>query len=47
MPQGSHATIREYAVSGPDAGPYGIALGPDGALWTALESGALARIAVG
>ncbi|MEV6693678.1 hypothetical protein AB0M35_19630 [Micromonospora sp. NPDC051196] len=36
--------IQEYAVADPGAGPYGITLGPDGALWTALEIGTLARI---
>jgi virginiamycin B lyase len=41
----THVTITEYAVAGRDPGPYAITTGPDGALWTALKIGALARIA--
>nr|WP_306471951.1 hypothetical protein [Streptomyces sp. f51] len=32
------------SVADEDAGPYGIALGPDGALWAALETGGVARL---
>ncbi len=28
--------VREFTVSGPDAGPYALAEGPDGALWFTL-----------
>ncbi len=35
---------REFGVSGPDAGPYALAEGPDGALWfTLVHQGAVAR----
>ena len=34
-----------YGLPTPGCEPHGITLGPDGALWTALEIGALARIA--
>lgn len=34
-----------YRVGTPGAGPYGIAVGPDGALWiTLIHSGAIARL---
>ncbi|MFF6870719.1 hypothetical protein ACFZDF_15725 [Streptomyces sp. NPDC007910] len=32
-------------MADPTAGPHALTTGPDGALWTALEIGALARIA--
>ena len=32
----SDVTVEEIPVSGPDAGPYGIVAGPDGALWLTL-----------
>ncbi len=36
--------VRAYTVSGPDAGPYGVASGPDGALWfTLVHQGAIGR----
>lgn len=38
-------SIVEYPVDGEGADPHGIAVGPDGALRGALESGALARLA--
>ncbi|WP_207935923.1 hypothetical protein [Actinomadura sp. KC216] len=39
--------IDEHALPAPGCEPHGIALGPDGALWAALETGALARVTVG
>ncbi len=38
-------TITVHSLPTPGSEPHGITLGPDGALWTALEIGALARIA--
>lgn len=39
--------IGEYAVTTPTAGPYGIASGPDGALWfTELDANRIGRIAL-
>ncbi|WP_433501640.1 virginiamycin B lyase family protein [Sphaerimonospora sp. CA-214678] len=38
-------TIAVHNLSTPGCEPHGITLGPDGALRTALEIGALARIA--
>ncbi|MYT31389.1 alpha/beta hydrolase fold domain-containing protein [Streptomyces sp. SID8354] len=36
--------VREVAVSGPEAGPYALAEGPDGALWfTLVHQGAIGR----
>lgn len=32
-------TIREYAIAGSDAGPYGITTGKDGALWYTEQKG--------
>ncbi len=37
---------RDGAGCDTGAEPHGITLGPDGALWTALETGALTRITV-
>jgi hypothetical protein len=37
--------ITEYDLPTPASEPHGIAVGPDGALWTALETGAIARLA--
>ncbi|CAM5673914.1 hypothetical protein SHIRM173S_12232 [Streptomyces hirsutus] len=37
--------ITEYALPSPSSEPHGIALGPDGALWAALETGGVARVA--
>jgi virginiamycin B lyase len=34
-----------HDLPAPGSEPHGIALGPDGAVWTALETGVLARIA--
>ncbi|WP_040841865.1 hypothetical protein [Nocardia brevicatena] len=42
--QGDDRGIRIFPLSDTGAGPYGITVGPDGALWTALETGAVARI---
>ncbi|MFC7466723.1 hypothetical protein ACFQVA_02305 [Actinomadura keratinilytica] len=36
--------ITEYGLPTPSSEPHGIAVGPDGALWTALETGAVARV---
>ena len=36
--------IDEYGLPSPSSEPHGIVLGPDGALWTALETGAVARV---
>ncbi len=37
-------TVREFTVSSPDAGPYALAEGPDGALWfTLVHQDAVAR----
>lgn len=37
--------IVELAVAEPGAGPYGVAAGPDGALWvTLVHAGDLARV---
>ncbi|MFG2470282.1 hypothetical protein ACGFXB_33145 [Streptomyces canus] len=41
-PDGS---VTVYDLSTPRSEQHGSAVGPDGALWTALEIGALARIA--
>jgi virginiamycin B lyase len=38
--------IEVYDLPTPGSEPHGITLGPDGALWTALEVGALARVTV-
>lgn len=40
----AQGVIEVYDLPTPGAEPHGIASGPDGALWTALEIGALARI---
>ncbi|WP_432934087.1 hypothetical protein ACQPZZ_19740 [Microbispora sp. CA-135349] len=42
---GRRRSPRVYGLPTSGCEPYGITLGPDGALWTALEIGALARIA--
>ncbi|MBF9131421.1 ATP-binding cassette domain-containing protein [Plantactinospora sp. S1510] len=40
-------SIQEIPVSGPDAGPYGVAVGPDGALWSTLvHAGKIIRLGV-
>jgi virginiamycin B lyase len=39
--------IEVYDLPTPASEPHGIALGPDHALWTALETGSLARVAIG
>lgn len=36
--------IHEHDLPTPPSEPHGIALGPDGALWTALEIGSVARV---
>ncbi|MFI6855021.1 hypothetical protein [Streptomyces sp. NPDC050416] len=36
--------VREFAVADRDAGPYGITTTPDGTVWAALETGAVARV---
>ena len=41
----SEGRIHRYELPMPGAEPHGIALGPDGALWAALEAGSLARLA--
>ncbi len=38
--------IEAHDLPTPASEPHGITLGPDGALWTALETGALAGIAL-
>lgn len=45
MPSSDAPAVGEIAVADKDAGPYGITAGPDGALWAALETGAVARLA--
>src|SRR4051794_20400079 len=40
--------MREFMITGPQAGPYGVTTGSDGALWcTLVHSGQIARVAVG
>ncbi|WP_420824920.1 virginiamycin B lyase family protein, partial [Streptomyces coryli] len=42
------APVREYPVSGPKAGPYAVASGPDGALWfTLVHEGGIGRRSAG
>jgi virginiamycin B lyase len=36
--------IEEYDLPTPSSEPHGIAVGPDGALWAALEIGRIARL---
>lgn len=36
--------IETHDLSTVGSEPHGIALGPDGAIWTALETGSLARV---
>lgn len=36
--------IAEYGLPSPSSEPHGITLGPDGALWAALETGGVARL---
>jgi virginiamycin B lyase len=36
--------VEEHDLPTAGSEPHGIALGPDGALWTTLETGALARV---
>lgn len=36
--------VSEMSVADEGAGPHGITLGPDGALWAALETGGGARL---
>lgn len=45
MPSRPPVAIAEFSVSGPEAGPYGITAGPDGALWfTMVHHGRIGRI---
>jgi len=38
-------SVVEYRVSEPDAGPYGLTAGPDGAVWfTEVHRGRIARL---
>ncbi len=37
--------VAEYDLPSPSSEPHSITLGPDGALWTALETGGVARLA--
>jgi virginiamycin B lyase len=37
--------IETHELPNPTSESHGITLGPDGALWVALESGAIARVA--
>jgi virginiamycin B lyase len=39
-------TVTVHDLPTPHSEPHGIVRGPDGALWAALEIGALARIAL-
>lgn len=41
---GHDDTITVHDLPIPASEPHGIILGPDGALWVALENGALARV---
>jgi virginiamycin B lyase len=34
----------EHAALAPGSEPHGLALGPDGAVWVALEAGSLVRL---
>jgi virginiamycin B lyase len=36
--------VEVHDLPTPRSEPHGITLGPDGAVWTALETGALARL---
>ncbi|MFC8986229.1 hypothetical protein ACF1DW_06140 [Streptomyces sp. NPDC014603] len=45
MSPGATPSVTEIVVADEDAGPYGITSGPDGALWAALETGGVARVA--
>jgi virginiamycin B lyase len=40
----THVVIKEYTLPDGASGPYGIATGPDGALWFAEESGKIGRL---
>lgn len=37
--------IDEFELPTPNSEPHGITIAPDGAIWLALEIGALARVA--
>lgn len=45
MPSRPEVTLQEYVVAGPEAGPYALTAGPDGALWcTLVHQGRVARV---
>ncbi|MEZ7005202.1 hypothetical protein [Streptomyces sp. AD55] len=44
MERPATGTAAMFPLTDADAGPYGITVGPDGAVWAALETGALARV---
>ncbi|PRH75709.1 virginiamycin B lyase, partial [Streptomyces solincola] len=40
----AEGVLTSYDLPSPGSEPHGIAAGPDGALWVALETGAVARM---
>jgi virginiamycin B lyase len=47
MRPSGHPSLREFSIADPQAGPYGITTGADGALWlTLIHSGEIARLTV-
>ena len=41
---GNNGPVREFATPTPRCGPYGIASGPDGALWFTEQIGKIGRV---